>query len=137
MMKTRKVSAILLSVCLLFTLAACGSTPLSGKYVIVDIKDDPDGVTFADLDAVYKEADENIEDHMYIEFAPGNSFTFVMFGDAEKSGTYTRKNSTLTLIDGRETMTAEISGKKITLTYENGAKPVFEKKSTGNAAAAI
>ncbi|MCL1809957.1 MAG: hypothetical protein FWG42_09380 [Clostridiales bacterium] len=128
-MKTCRILAILLAVCLLFTLAACGSSSaLSGKYVIVNITDDPDGVTFADLDAMYKEAGENLEDYMYVEFLENSRFALVMFGEVEATGTYARKGKTLTLTEGRETTTAEISGKKVTWTYENSTKLVFKKK---------
>ena len=127
-MKTRNILTVLLAVSLVLALAACGSSSLSGKYVIADITDDPDGVTFADLDSMYKEAGENLEEYMYMEFMESNRFTLVMFGEAEAAGTYTRKGNTLTLTAGSETATAEISGKKVTWTYENGAKLIFEKK---------
>ena len=71
---------------------------------------------------------EGIEDYVYMDVHDGKTFTLVLFGEMEASGTYARKGKTLTLASEGETMTAEISGKKITWTYENGAKLVFEKK---------
>jgi len=128
-MKTRNILALLLAFCLICTLAACGGgSSLTGKYVIADITDDPDGLTFDDLDVLYKEIRDNIEDYVYMEFHDGKTFTLILFGEVEASGTYARKGKVLTLTTEGEAMTAEISGKKITWTYENGAKLVFEKK---------
>ncbi|MCL1982721.1 MAG: hypothetical protein FWG53_06535 [Clostridiales bacterium] len=127
-MNTRKILRALLVVSLLFALAACGSSPLSGKYVIVDITDDPDGVTFADLDAMYKGVGESLEEYMYMEFLEGGRFTLVLFGEEAAAGTYARQGKTLTLTAQSETTAAAISGKKVTWTYETGAKLVFEKK---------
>jgi len=127
-MKSRNILALLLALCLICTLAACGGSSLTGKYVIVDITDDPDGLTLDDLDALYKEIEDNIENYVYMDFHDGKAFTLVLFGEVEASGSYTLKGKDLTLTTEGEAMTAEISGKKITWIYENGAKLVFEKK---------
>jgi len=127
-MKSRNILALLLALCLICTLAACGSSSLTGKYVIVDITDDPDGLTLDDLDVLYKEIGDNLEDYVYIEFLDGGKYMLVLFGEVEVSGSYTRKGKVLTLATEGEAMTADISGKKITWTYENGANLVFEKK---------
>ena len=127
-MKTRKILTALLVVCLLFTLAACSSSSLTGKYVIVDITDDPEGVTFSDLNAMYKAVDENIEDYMFMEFSEGNRFKLILFGEEEASGVYTQNGNTLTFNGDGEMTTATISGKKIIWIYENGAKLIFEKE---------
>ena len=127
-MKTRKILTALLVVCLLFTLASCSSSSLTGKYVIVDITDDPEGVTFSDLNAMYKAVDENIEDYMFMEFSEGNRFKLILFGEEEASGVYTRNGNTLTFNGDGEMTTATISGKKIIWIYENGAKLIFEKE---------
>jgi len=113
---------------MIFALAACGGSSLTGQYVIVDITDDPDGLTFDDLDVLYKEIGDNIEDYVYMDFHDGKTFSLILFGEVEASGTYARKGKILTLTGEGETMTADISGKKIIWTYENGAKLVFEKK---------
>jgi len=137
-MKTRKILTALLAIGLLFTLAACSGNkdaaenlPLSGKYVITDIKDDPDGTTFKELEAMYKEQDLNLTDHLYLEFSAGNSFVLVMFGETEAAGTYTLDNNTLTLTVGEGTQTATMSGSKITWEYENGAKLIFKNQQSG------
>jgi len=127
-MKSRNILALLLALCLICTLAACGGSSLTGKYVIVDILDDPDGLTLDDLGALYKEIEDNIEDYVYMEFHDGKTFTLVLFGEVEASGSYTWKGNVLTLATEGEAMTADISGKKIIWTYENGANLVFEKK---------
>jgi len=131
----------MLAVCLILTLAACKNEdktdePLTGIYVIVDVADDPDGITFAELDGMYREMELDIQDFVYFSFYEDEWFKLVMFGDTEAEGTYTRDGNTLSLaadganntdgVDG--TMTTEISGNRITWTYENGAKLIFEKK---------
>ena len=134
-MKFRTVFAAMLAVCLILTLAACknedkADEPLTGNYVIVDVTDDPDGITFAELDGMYREMELDIQDFVYFSFYEDEWFKLVMFGDTEAEGTYMREGKTLTLTAGGadEVMTAEISGNQITWTYENGAKLVFEKK---------
>jgi len=129
-MRNRIILAALLIICLLFMFAACSgekNTPLEGKYVIVDITDDPDGVTFADLDAMYKEIGQNLEDYIYLEFLAGSRFKLVMFGEEEKSGAYTQNGGALILTANGERTTAEIAGEKITWEYDNGAKLILEK----------
>ena len=132
-MKTRVLLTLLLVVCILCALTSCkndsNDEPLTGVYVISDITGDPDGTTIAELKEMYSGMDLNVEDYLYIEFSEGDFFTIIMFGDEEAFGTYTRDGSTLTLTDRNgETVTADISGNKITWVYENGAKLVFEKK---------
>ena len=142
-MRFYRTFAALLVVCLLLSLGACGSkSPLSGVYVIKDITDDPDGMTFAEMESMYKELKLDIQDFLRFEFTKEGLFTLTMFGDIEE-GSYTRSGNTLTLtFDGGvsgvaskgaaptspvTTSTAEISGNKITWTYGSGAKLVFEK----------
>ena len=127
-MKIRCVLVLLLIIALLSVFASCGGSPLIERYVIVDIMDDPDGTTLADLAVMYKEAAQSLEEHMYMEFLEGNKFTVVMFGEEEAAGTYTRKGKMLTLTADGETTTAVVSGSRVTWTYKNGAKLVFEKK---------
>ncbi|MCL1808526.1 MAG: hypothetical protein FWG42_02030 [Clostridiales bacterium] len=130
-MKTRNFLALLLVIGLFCALAACGGdkdAPLTGRYVVIDITDDPDGVAFTDLDAIYKGLGKNIEEYTYMEFWGDGKFTLVMFGEEEASGTYLLKGKTLTLSAGKEMLSADILGKKITWTYENGARLIFEKK---------
>ena len=128
-MKPRNIIAVLLAVSLLVTLAACGSEkPLAGKYVITGISDDPGGLTFADLEAMYKDMELEIADYLYFEFMDGGRFTMVMFGNQEAAGTFVRDGKVLTMTAGEWTTTADISGNKITWTYEDGAKLVFEKQ---------
>jgi hypothetical protein len=163
-MNKRILLAILLTICLL-TLGACNGgkdaeATMTGQYVIVDIAEDPDGMTFAELEAMYREMDQNIGDHSYFEFMDDGQFRLVLFGEEEAKGTYARDGGILTLTVGEElpsaagetaanggtptaageatadggitipggiTQTATVSGKRITWTYENGAKLVFEK----------
>ena len=126
-MKFRNIIAALLAVLLLFSLSACGSEkPLTGKYVIVSVKDDPGGLTFKDLKAMYKDTERDVTDYLYFEFMAGNRFTLVMFGDQEASGTYTRSGNTLTMTAGEWTTTATVSGNKISWKYETGAKLTFQ-----------
>ena len=130
-MKTRILLAVLLVIGSLLAFAACGGekdTPLTGRYVIADIEDDPDGVALAELDAMYQEMELALTDYLYMEFLEDGRFILVMFGEAEAEGMYTQDGKTLTLTAGGETATAAISGKKITWVYENGAKLTFEKK---------
>ena len=130
-MRTRRVSAVVLIIIMMFMLAACrhdNEKTLAGKYVIADITDDPDGVTFTEIDAMYKENGLNLEDFIYMEFSEDGQFTLIMFGEEEAYGAYTFKDNTLTLTAGGETLTADVSGEKVTWLYENGAKLVFEKK---------
>ena len=130
-LKFRMILAAIFAVCLILMLAACSNnSPLTGKYVIADIADDPDGTTFAQLDEMYKEMELDIADYVYFEFTDTGRFTLVMFGKTEAQGGYRRGGKTLTLTAGGadEVMTAEISGNKITWTYEGGATLIFEKK---------
>jgi len=133
-MKTRNLLTVLLLCVCVFAFAACGSssnTSLTGRYVIVNILDDADGTTFAELDRMYKDKDEKITDYLYIEFLSGDRFTLVMFGDEEAKGTYIRDKNTLTFKSGVTQSYATIKGNKITYTYETGAKLVFQQKDTG------
>ena len=130
-MKFRIILAVLLATGLLCVLSACSSgndAQLTGKYPIADVKDDPNGATFADLEAIYKEGEQNIKDYTFMEFSEGNRFEFFLFGKEEASGIYTRDGSTLTFNDAGEMTTATISGKKITWIDESGAKLIFEKE---------
>ena len=141
-MKFRTIAlalSALLIVCLLSALAACGmiskaGEPLTGNYVVVDITDDPDGISFAELESMYREIGLDIQDFVYFTFYEDGWFKLVLFGDTEAEGPYTRNGRTLTLgADAAdEAMTAEISGKKITWAYEGGAKLVFEEKESLN-----
>ena len=138
-MKIRNILTILLVSVLLLALAACGnsqlSSQLSGKYVIVNIEDDPDGLTLTGLEDILKEEDLNVRDNFYFEFSDNNRFTLILFGKTEMAGRYEKNGDTLTLAADGETEagTATLLGKKITWTYETGAKLVFEKDglSTG------
>ena len=127
-MKIRNVLAVLLVSLLLLALAACNNSVLTGRYVIVDILDDPEGTTFAELDEKYKAADQKITDYYYIEFQDGGRFVIVLFGEEELQGAYTRSGNVLTLASGGESFDAAIKGKKITYDYETGAKIVFQKE---------
>ena len=127
-MKKRTILTLLLVISLLCILTACGSgSSLSGKYVIADVIDDPEGVTFEALEEIYDEMDLNVRDYLYMEFLNGGRFGMVMFDEEEATGTYTLDGSTLTLISDGGTTTADVSGKKITWTYLSGGKMVFEK----------
>jgi len=145
-----KYIAAALTLSVLLSLAACGGkSALSGVYAIKDITDDPDGMTYAEMETMYKEMNLNIQDFLRFEFTKDGSFTLLMFGDTE-SGTYKKDGKTLTLTfdDGKpgasstpaasssaaskpassaRTSTAAISGDKISWTYQSGAKLVFEK----------
>jgi hypothetical protein len=77
---------------------------------------------------MYKEMELDIADYVYLEFSDGLQFTLVMFGDVDARGTYTRDKNNLTFTAGSETPSTTMSGNKITLVYDNGAKLVFEKK---------
>ena len=138
---TRRIAlAVLAAICLTAILAACGNKSndstnknsntkaLEGKYVIVDVVNDPDGATFADLDNIYKDAGHNFADYAYIEFFDGGKYEFVLFGELEAEGPYVIDNKTLTLPTNGDAIAAEISGSIITLDYANGATLVFEKK---------
>jgi len=133
-MKTRNILTVLLLCVCIFALAACGNsdpdpdTSLMGRYVIVNILDDPEETTFAELEEMYTDKDENITDYCYIEFKSGDRFTLVMFGDEEAKGTYVRDENTLTFKKSDDSSSsATIEDNKITYTYETGAKLVFEK----------
>ncbi len=92
-----KYIAAALTLSVLLSLAACGGkSALSGVYVIKDITDDPDGMTYAEMETMYKEMNLNIQDFIRFEFTKDGSFTLLMFGDAE-SGTYKKDGKTLTL----------------------------------------
>jgi len=126
-MKKHTILAILLIICL-FTLVACKDSTLSGKYVISDIIGDPEGITFDEMDGMYKDLGLKVTDYVYFEFTDGDSFRLVLFGEEEAFGTFVQDGNTLTLTAGGGTTTAEISGKKITWTYMGGGQLVFEKK---------
>jgi len=130
-MKTRDIWAALLIISLLFAFAACSADqgePLSGRYLIADIADDPDGVTFDELRGMYIELDLMLSDYFYLEFFDSNRFTLVMFGEEDASGTYTRDGNTLTFAAEEGTATATVIDKKITWAYEGGALLIFEKE---------
>ena len=127
-MKNRNILAATLIVCLIFALAACGSSSLTGKYILSDVVDDPEGITYADLDGMYNDMDMSVSSNLYMELLEGGRFTLVLFGETEAEGMYSQDGDTLTLNAYGTSTTATISGKKITWTYENGAKLVFEKK---------
>ena len=127
-MKTRSILVALLVLCLVCALSACGGPALSGRYVITDVIDDPEGAAFADMESMYKAMDLDIADYLYFEFKDNGRFTLVMFGEEEAKGAYTRDGETLTLTSEGRTTTAEIKGKKIIWTYDSGGKLVFEKR---------
>ena len=105
-MKTRIIIAVSLIFCL-FAVTACSgnsSKALTGKYVIADIKDDPEGTTIGELRKMYKNMDADIKDYMYMEFTDSGSYTLVMFGE-KVNGRYTRSENGLTLTSGNETYT--------------------------------
>jgi len=115
-----------------FAFAACGGggkdAPLEGRYVIVEIENDPDGTTLAELGGMYEAMDLELTDHLYMEFYEGNMYKLVLFGKTEAQGKYTRDDNGLTLsTDDGQSSAAAVSGKKITWTYWNGAKLVFGK----------
>ena len=125
---TRIILATLLVLSFTLALAACGGSTLTGKYVITDLINDPEGVTFAEMDEMYKNMGLDIADYLYMELLDGERFKLVMFGEEEASGRYTAEGSTLTLTAEGGTTTADISGKTITWTYKDGAKLVLKKK---------
>ena len=127
-MRIHGIIALLLTASLVLALAACGGTGTAGKYVLVDVKDDPDGITFSEIEGMYRDMDMNVSSNLYLELLSGGRFTLVMFGEEEASGTYTREGGTLMLNALGTTMTAAISGRRITWTYESGANLIFEKK---------
>ena len=142
MMKTRIVLGAFLALCF-FATAVCGcetasetasetNEPLTGKYVIAEIADDPDGVTFADLDAMYKAMGVDIQDFLYIAFLEDGQYVLVLFGETEAAGAYVRDGSVLTLAagDAETQTTAEIAGNRIVWTYGNGAKLIFAQDET-------
>ena len=112
---------------LVLTLAACSSSSLSGRYVIVNILDDPEGTTFAEMKQDYDEINEKITDYFYIEFQKDGRFTLVLFGHEEAQGVYLLDGKTLTLTSGGESVQATLKGGKITYDYETGAKLIFKK----------
>jgi len=127
-MKKRTILALLLIINLLYILTACSSSSsLSGRYVIADVIDDPEGVTFAALEKNYSDTGINVTDYLYMEFFSGSRFKLIMFGEEEAAGTYTLDGNTLTLTAEGGTTTADVSGKKITWIYSSGGKLVFEK----------
>jgi len=142
-MKLNRILTVLLVAGLIFAFTSCGdknapragenaasesiSHAMEGRYVIADITDDPDGTTFAELEAMYREMNLEIANYLYMEFLDGVEFKIVLFGQEETAGTYTRDGDILTLTAGGETTTAAVSGEKIIWTYENGAKLVFGK----------
>jgi len=127
-MKIRSFLTVILVAGMICALAACGGSPLSGKYVITDVIDDPEGVTFEYMNEMYKDMGLDLTDYLYFEFLSGNRFMLVMFGEEEAKGTYTQAGNTLTLTTEGRSTTAVISGKKITWTYDSGGKLVFTKK---------
>ena len=132
-MKTRILLALaVLTAVSLCMLAACkrdgNAAAMSGRYVIVEITDDPDGVNYAELDGMYKEMDLDLKDYMYMEFSDDGAFKLVLFGDEEAKGTYTRDGNIVTINANGETVNTILDGKKITWIYENGTKLIFEKK---------
>ena len=135
--KRRIILAALLAVCLTAELVACTSDKkvgdddtktLDGKYVIVDVINDPDGATFDDLDGVYRDVGRSFADYAYLEFFESGKYEFVLFGETEADGAYAIDGKTLTLNANGDTIMAEITDSKISLDYWNGATLVFEKK---------
>ena len=127
-MKTRTIFVVLLVADLLCILTACSSSTLSGKYEIVNVLDDPEGITFAELSEMYTEMGLSAKDYFYMEFSGGNRFKLIMFGKEEATGTYTLDGSVLMLTAEAGATPVDVSGKKITWTYMNGGKLVFKKK---------
>ena len=135
-MKFRNVLTAVLIISLVlvsFAFVACGenkdtSLTLNGKYVIVDIKDDPDGTTIEELDEMYKDMDMDLTDNLYISFSDSSRFKLVLFGKTEAEGTFAQDGDVLALnaSDGRVSK-ADISGGKVTWVYENGAILVFQR----------
>jgi len=137
-MKTRLIVIVLLIAALSFSVVACGkknknnnkNEPLTGRYVICDITDDPDDTSFAEFCAEYSEDGFDCVDYNYFEFSDGNNYVFLLFGEIKTEGTYIRNGNTLTLtasVAGIAT-TASVSGDIIIWEYDNGAKLIFEKK---------
>ena len=130
-MKFRKILIVLL-LCSLGCLSACNDAKqevtLSGRYVLVDISDDPEETTFTQIEEMYQEANLKLSDYLYIDLLPGNRFIIVLFGEEEASGSYSEESGILKLISAGETLPASLTGGKITWVYENGAKLIFERK---------
>ena len=50
-------SVAFLVICLLVFAACSNQSSFSGKYVIADVMDDPDGITFMEMSKMYKDMD--------------------------------------------------------------------------------
>ena len=126
-MKKRTILAVLLVIGLFCAITACSGSSLSGKYVIADVLDDPEGITFAELDSMYKDKGQNVTDHLYLEFQSDNRFKLVLFGEEEAAGSFALSGNELTLMAGGEKSSAAVNGNQIMWEYENGAKLIFKK----------
>ena len=127
-MKKNILFAILIASVLLVLAACGGSSTLSGKYVLTDVQNDPQGITYADINSMYEDLGLKASDYTYMEFSYGDSFRLVMFGEEEAIGTFKLEGNTLTLTAEGGSSTATVSGKKITWTYDGGGDLIFEKK---------
>lgn len=126
-MKRRNLITILMMFAVVLVLTACSSDLLVGKYVLVNVLDDPEGTTFTELEQMYKVENQKITDHFYMEFESNGKFVLVIAGDEDARGIYLVSDKTLTLTSGGVSVQATFKDGKITYNYETGAKLVFQK----------
>ena len=125
-MKKTRIIATVLVVIFLFTLTACGSKSLSGKYVVTDISGETDGMSFSDIQGMAEMLGMDLSEMIALEFKDGGTFTMTMYGESIE-GTYTRKGNNLTLTVEDEPAEATIKGNTIIMESE-GVKMEFTKK---------
>jgi len=126
-MKRRKLSAFIMMIIFLLLLSACSSSFLQGRFALTEVKDDPNGITFEEMEMMYKSQGLNPQHYLYMEFTDKGRFALVLFGDEAATGRYTQENNRLTLTSEGGITIAEISGQTITWTNSEGTKFIFRK----------
>ena len=127
MKKLTKATTLVLVLCLVLSLAACGggsssggrSSSMEGKYVIsaMMIGDEDYLEMMRELAEMMGEEELNLEDFMYFEFSGTDAVTLGSDGDTE-TGTYKLDGNTLTITIDGEAQTATVNGNSFTLEYD-------------------
>ena len=127
MKKLTKATTLVLVLCLVLSLAACGggsssggrASSMEGKYVIsaMMIGDEDYLEMMRELAEMMGEEELNLEDFMYFEFSGTDAVTLGSDGDTE-TGTYKLDGNTLTITVDGEAQTATVSGNSFTLEYD-------------------
>ena len=119
------VLAALMVAVMAFALCACGSSGVTGTYVVTEVN----GQNVDDALAQLKEAgsDMTAEQLCTITLNDGNSFTMTVMGTEMGSGTYEISGETITLTANNQPQTGTIKDGVITISVNNSSMTLKKK----------